>query len=362
MRKILVVVGAYSDAILMAPLVHRLRAEPALQTIVLLTAQHRQMLDQVLDTFGIRVDEDFDVIKQGANATAAQGIDHVIEKHKPDCVLVQGDTAKSIESFHLHTHLGKREAGLHMYELRHAGPEAMNRRAVDLIATYFFVSSEVSRDNLLEGGIDSGKIYLTGSMETDALLMAIERIRHDGALKAKLAAAFPFTGSNRRLILVIGHRRENRGGGLESVCRALRRLAMRPDVHIAYPVPANPVARAVVDELIAHHPNITLIESRDYLHMVYLMEAAYLILADSGDTPKEALSMGKPVLVMRDVTERPEVVDAGTIKLVGTDAEHIMRECTMFLDDPSYYRAFSNHRSPYGGSRASQRIVEILLR
>ena len=362
MRKILVVIGAYSEGILMAPLVHRLRAEPALQTIVCLTAQHHQMLDQVLDVFGIKADEDMNPMKQGENATVSQGIDQVIERHKPDCVLVHGDTVASIESFHLHTPARTRQAGLRMYELRHAGPEETNGRRVDLIATSFFVSSEVSRDSLLKEGVDSEKIYLTGSMEIDALTMTSECIRRDGALKTRLAGAFPFIDLNRRLILVIGHRRENHGGGLEGVCRALRRLAMRPDVQVAYPVPPDSRARRVVDELLAHHPNITLIDPQDYLHTVYLMQAAYLILADSGDTPKEALSMGKPVLVMRDVTERPEVIDAGTIRLVGTDVEHILRECTMFLDDPSYYIAFSAHHAPSGGGQASQHIVAILLR
>ncbi len=361
MRKILVVVGTYSDAILMAPLVHRLRAETALQTVVCLTAQHHQMLDQALDVFGIRVDEDLNPTKQGPNAPVSQDIDHAIEKYRPDCVLLHGDTAASIDSFHLHTP-GIRKAGLHMYELHHASPAETNGRSIGLHATYFFVPSKVARDSLLKDGVATEKICLTGCLEIDALLMARERIRHDGALKARLEAAFPFVGSGRRLILVIGHLRDSRGGGLESVCRTLRRLAMRADVHVAYPVPPNPQARSVADGLLANHPNIALVESQDYLHMVYLMQAAYLILADSGDTPKEALSMGKPVLVMRDVAERPEVIDAGTVKMVGTDAERIFRECTMFLDDPSYYTAFSSHRNAYGGWQASQRIVEKLLR
>ncbi len=361
MRKILVVVGTYSEAILMAPLVHRLRAEPALHTIVCLTAQHHQMLDQVLDIFAIRVDEDLNPMK-GMNATVLQGIDHAIEKHKPDCVLMHGETAASTESLHLRTSAGNVEAGLHMYELRYAGQEETNLSKIDLGARYFFVSSDASRDNLLRQGITADKIYLAGDLAVEALLIAIARIRNDGALKAKLAAAFPFIDPNRRLVLVIGHRRANHGGGLESVCHALRRLAMRPDVHVAYPVPPNPKVYGVVDELFAGHPSITLIEPQDYLHSLYLMQAAYLILADSGDTPKEALSMGKPVLVMRDAAERPEVIDAGTVKLVGTDAERIWRECTMFLDDPSYYRAFSTRHSPCGDGQTSQRVVEILLR
>lgn len=362
MRKILVVVGTYSEAILMAPLVHRLRAEPELQTIVCLAAQHRQMLSQALDIFGIGADEDFNPMGQWPNAPVSQGIDQVIEKYRPDWVLVYGDTAAAAESFHLRTPAGSRETGLRSYELHYADPEGTSGYGIDFISITHFVCSEVPRTKLLKEGVAAEKIYLTDSTAIDALLMVVERIRHDDALKARLAAAFPLIGPDRRLILVIGHRRENRSGGLENVCRALRRLAARPDVHVAYPVPPNPKARGIVEQLFANHSGITLIEPQDYTHSVYLMEAAYLILADSGDTPKEALSMGKPVLVMRDVAERPEVIDAGTVKLVGTDAERILRECTMFLDDRSYYRAFSTHRNPYGDGQASRRIAEILLR
>ncbi len=362
MRKILVVVGTYSEAILMAPLVQRLRAEPALQTIVCLPAQHRRMLGQVLDIFGIRADEDFNPTKQWANAPVSQSIDRVIEKLRPDRVLVHGETAALTESSYLRTPAGSREAGLRSYELHHAGPEEASGCAIDLVSITHFVYSEVSRENLLREGVAPERICLTDSTAIDALLMVVERIRHDGALKARLAAAFPFVDPHRRLILVIGHRRENRSGGLENVCRALRRLAARPDVHVAYPAPPNPKARGVVEQLFANHPGVTLIEPPDYTQSVYLMQAAYLILADSGDTPKEALSMGKPVLVMRDVAERPEVVDAGTVKLVGTDTERILRECTMFLDDQSYCRAFSTQRNPYGDGQASRRIVEMLLR
>lgn len=362
MRKILVVVGTYSEAILMAPLVQRLRAEAGMQTVVCLAAQQRRMLGQVLDMFGIGADEDFNPVPQWPSAPASQGIDRVIEKHKPDRVLMHAETAASTQSFHLRTPAGTREAGLCSYELRHATPGKTSGRAIDLVSVTHFVYSEASRANLLKEGVAAERICLTDSTAIDALRMVEERIRHDAHLKAGLAAAFPFIDPHRRLILVIGHRRENRSGGLESVCRALRRLATRPDVHVAYPVPPSPRARGVVEQLFANHPGITLIEPPDYAHSVYLMQAAYLILADSGDTPKEALSMGKPVLVMRDVAERPEVIDAGTVKLVGTDAERIQRECAMFLEDQSYYRAFSAHRNPYGDRQASRRIVEILLR
>src|SRR5512146_2655816 len=256
MRKILVVVSTYSEAILMAPLVHRLRAEPALQTIVCLAAQHRRMLGQVLDMFGIRADEDFNPMKQWPNAPVSQGIDQVIEKLRPDCVLVHGETAASMESSHLRTPAGARETGLRSYALHHAGPEETSGHGIDLVSTTHFARSEASRAKLLKEGVAAENIYLADSTAVDALQMVVKRIRHDDALKAKLAAAFPFIDPHRRLILVIGHRRENRSGGLENVCRALRRLATRPDVHVAYPVPPNPKARGIVEQLFANHSGI----------------------------------------------------------------------------------------------------------
>lgn len=360
MRKILVVVGTYSEAILMAPLARRLREAPALHTVVYVTAPQRQTISQTLGIFGIQPDEGLAPMKQEAGAHVWQDIERVIGRFKPDCVLVHGDTSAVIESSRLHT--GQTEADLCMHELRYPCPQETAGREIDLIATHFFVTSEGARDNLLKDGVAADRIYLTASMAVEAMAMAVERIRDDAALKTGLAASFPFLDPGRRLILVIGHRRENRGGGLESVCRALKRLAMRADVQVVYPAPLNPGARGVVEEVFAEHPNITLIEPQDYQHMVYLMQAAYLILADSGATPEEVLSLSKPVLVMRKVTERPEAIDAGTIKLVGTDTERILRECTMFLDDRAYYLAFSTHRNPHGDGLDSRRIVEMLLR
>jgi len=360
MRKILVVVGTYSEAILMAPLAHRLGEVHALQTVVYVTAPERRTLIQVLGSFGIRSDEGLAPTKQESGAPVWQDIDRVIERFKPDRVLVHEDTSAVIESSRLCA--GPREAGLRVHELRHPCPEDTKCREIDLVATHYFVPSDASRANLLKQGVAADKIYLSGSMAVEAMLMAVERIRNDAALKADLAAAFPFLDPGKRLILVIGQRRENRGGGLESVCRALKRLAMRADVQVAYPAPLDPGVRNIVEEVFADHPGIALVEPQDYLHMVYLMQEAYLVLADSGVTPDEVLALNKPVLVMRNVTERPEAVDAGTVKLVGTDTEHILWECTMFLDDQTYYRAFSTHRTPYGGRLDSQRIVGMLLR
>jgi UDP-N-acetylglucosamine 2-epimerase (non-hydrolysing) len=356
MRKILVVVGTYSEAILMAPLVQRLREAPALQTFVHVIPAQRRTINQVLSFFGIRLDEGLAPAQQETGAHERQDIDHVIEKLRPDCVLVHGDTSAAIKSSCLYT--GQTEAGLRVHELRY--PRQETGRKLDLIATSHFVTSEVSRDNLLREGVAAGSIYLTGSLAVEAMLIAVERMRKDAALKAELATSFPFLDPDKRLILVIGHRREDRGGGLESVCRALKRLAMRRDVQVVYPAPLNPGARGIVEEIFADHPAIALIGPQDYLHTVYLMQAAYLILADSGATPEEVLALSKPVLVMRSVAECPEAIDAGTIKLVGTDTGRILRECTMFLDDPSYRRAFSTHRNPHADGLDSRRIVAML--
>ncbi len=355
MRKILVVIDRYSDAILMAPLIRRLRQERSLQPLICLSAPPQERAVQVLNGFGILAGASANQIP--LETAGWEGIDQAILRHRPDCVMVHGAGASSITSFPVSVPAGNVDAGLRMYELGYTAAQGVD----GVMAQRFFVTSETSLDNLLRLGVSAREIYLTGDLAIDALRMAVERVR-DEFLGADLAASFPFIDPAKRLILVIGHRRENHGGGLEGVCRALRRLATRTDVHVAYPLPPSPMARNVVEDAFANHPGVTLTEPRDYLRWVYLMQAAYLILADSGDTPKEALAMGKPVLVMRDVAERPEVVDAGAIKLVGTDAERILRECTLFLDDPSYYRAFSSHRNPYGDGLASQRIVEMLLR
>lgn len=370
MRKILVVIGTRPEAIKMAPLVHRLKAESGLETIVCLTAQHRQMLDQVLEIFGIHADEDLNLMKAGQglselNANVLMGIDSLLEKHKPDCVLVHGDTttamAAGMAAFYRQIAVGHVEAGLRTFDMQHPWPEEMNRRVIDLISTSYFAPTEVSRTNLLNEGIAADKIHVTGNTVIDALLMMVERIQNDAALKSRLAAAFPFMDSSKRMILVTGHRRENHGGGLESVCRALKQLALRPDVQVVYPVHPNPNVRKAVDEVFAGQPNITLIEPQDYVHFVFLMQSAYLILTDSGGIQEEAPSLGKPVLVMRDVTERPEAVDAGTIKLVGTDTARVIEECSRLLDDANYYQSFSNFRNPYGDGQACGRIVKTLL-
>lgn len=369
MRKILVVIGTRPEAIKMAPLVRALRETAALQTLVCLTAQHREMLDQVLEVFDIRADVDLDLMKQGQGLSeltgnVLRGIDEVLQHHQPDCVLVHGDTttamAAAMAAFYRHIPVGHVEAGLRTHDLRHPWPEEMNRRSIDLIASYYYAPTEVSRDNLLQEGVAPECIFVTGNTVIDAMLAMTERLRGEPALAERLAKAFPFIDPAKRLILVTGHRRENHGQPLMNVCHALKHLAEHPDVQIVYPVHPNPNVRNAIDAVFGNNPRIHLIKPQDYLHFVYLMQAAYIILTDSGGIQEEAPSLGKPVLVLRDVTERPEAVAAGTVKLVGTDTRRITEECERLLGDSEYYNTFSCRKNPYGDGRASRRIVATL--
>lgn len=369
-KKILVVLGTRPEAIKMAPLIHALRAEERLETLVCLTAQHRQMLDQVLHIFGIQADIDLNLMKQGQRLTeltanVLHAMDGVFELHHPDCVLVHGDTTTAmtaaLAAFYRHIPLGHVEAGLRTYDMHHPWPEEMNRRVIDLMATHYYAPTAQSRDNLLREGVPAERIHVTGNTVIDALLMTVQRITHEPGLAQRLAQAFPFLEAGKRLILVTGHRRENHGGRMESMCRALKQLADRPDVQVLYPVHPNPSVREVVDVVCGARPNITLIEPVDYEHFVYLMQRAHIILTDSGGIQEEAPSLGKPVLVLREVTERPEAVAAGTVKLVGTDAARIVAECERLLDDAVYYQTFAHRRNPYGDGQASQHIVDTLL-
>lgn len=369
-KKILVVLGTRPEAIKMAPLIHRLRKEPQLETIVCLTAQHRHLLDQVLDIFGIQADIDLNLMKQGQHlgeltANVLHGLDGVLSRHHPDCVLVHGDTttamAAAMAAFYRHIPVGHVEAGLRTHDMSHPWPEELNRRVIDLMAAHYYAPTDMSRDNLLREDVPAERIHVTGNTVIDALLMTTERIANDASLARRLAEASPFLDRSKRLILVTSHRRENHGGRLESMCLALKQLADRPDVQVVYPVHPNPNVREVVERVCGGRKNIALIEPVDYLHFVYLMQAAHVILTDSGGIQEEAPSLGKPVLVLRDVTERPEAVEAGTIKLVGTDAERIVAECERLLTDDAYYRSFAHCRNPYGDGNASQRIVETLL-
>jgi UDP-N-acetylglucosamine 2-epimerase (non-hydrolysing) len=332
-KKILVVIGTRPEAIKMAPLVHALLAEPQFKTLVCLTAQHRQMLDQVLEIFGIHADIDLNLMKAGqqlAGLTAAilTSMDEVLHTHAPDCVLVHGDTttamAAGLAAFYRHIPVGHVEAGLRTGDMHHPWPEEMNRRVIDVMADFYYAPTEVSRDNLLAEKIAPEKVFVTGNTVIDALLLTVARIKQNPELQAQLASVFPYLDAHKKLLLVTGHRRENHGDGLTKVCRALATLAERDDVQVVYPVHLNPNVREVVNATLQGHDNIHLIEPLDYLHFVYLMSRAHIILTDSGGIQEEAPSLGKPVLVLREVTERPEAVDAGTVQLVGTDTQKII--------------------------------------
>ena len=317
------------------------------------------MLAGELENFGFLFDVNLELIRQTVNTDLAPGVDRVIGKHRPDFVLVYGDASAVMASFSRHASFGNLGTGLRMYELHYPGNESANPRMIELTATRYFVSSEGARDNLLMDGVSPENIFITDSTEVDAMMMVAERIRTDDALNTKLAADFSFVDPNKRLILVTGYRHENRDGRLESLCRALKRLALRADVQVVVPVHSDSTVNEVIDEICADFPNIALIQPQGYLHSVYLMLAAYFIVTDPGNTPKEALSLNKPVLEMPDLSERPQ---AGTINRVELDADRILQECTMLLDDPSYYRTFSGLCGPYGDGHASQRIAETLLR
>jgi UDP-N-acetylglucosamine 2-epimerase (non-hydrolysing) len=357
MHKILVVIGSRPEAIKAAPLIYRLRAVPSMHTVVCIAAQQGQKFAHELEDFALHADEE---LIPGADLS--QGVDHAIAKHRPDTVLVYGNADKTMASFRRQAAFGNLGTGLRMYELYHHSPECEQSHKIDLTATKYFVSSERSRDNMLNEGVSAENLYVTDSTEVDAVLMAAERIRNDEKLKARLAGDFPFLDPKKRLILVTGSKQEEVGGRLESLCRNLTRLAMRPDVQLAFLLHPDDKGNETPDEIFGNHSNIALIQPRDFLHEVYLMQAAFLILSDPDDVPKGALSLKKPVLVMNDTPECREAAEADILNPSTIDARCILRECVMFLDDSSYYQAFSGHRNPYGDGHASQRIVETLLR
>lgn len=368
-KRVMVVFGTRPEAIKMAPVVEALKATPGIETIVAVTAQHRQMLDQVLDLFGITPDEDLNVMQPGqtlAGLTSRilQGMDEVIARRKPDIVLVHGDTtttfATSMAAFYNRTAIGHVEAGLRTGNLYSPWPEEANRKLTGALTELHFAPTERSRDNLLAEGVPADRIHVTGNTVIDALLEVVGKIRNDHRLETDLAARFPFLDPGKRLILVTGHRRENFGDGFEQICRALKTIADRSDVQVVYPVHLNPNVQEPVHRHLSGMDNMHLIEPQDYLPFVYLMQQSHVILTDSGGVQEEAPSLGKPVLVMRDTTERPEAVDAGTVRLVGTDASRIADATSRLLDDPTEYRRMSEAHNPYGDGLACKRIVDAI--
>lgn len=369
--KVLVAFGTRPEAIKMAPVVEALRAAEGIETIVAVTAQHRQMLDQVLELFSITPDEDLDVMEPqqtlpGMFSKILTGMSEVIARRRPDLVLVHGDTsttlASALAAFYNRTPIGHVEAGLRTGNLYAPWPEEANRRLTAPLCALHFSPTERARDSLLQESIPASRVEITGNTVIDALLQVTARIEHTPALRENLHARFPFLRDDRRLVLVTGHRRENFGDGFEQICQALRELADRGDTQIVYPVHLNPNVQEPVKRILGDHPAIHLIAPQDYLPFVYLMSRAYLIITDSGGVQEEAPSLGKPVLVMRDITERPEAVDAGTVELVGTDARRIVAAAQRLLDDPRAYASFSQAHNPYGDGLASERIVARILK
>ncbi|MGO3127397.1 MAG: non-hydrolyzing UDP-N-acetylglucosamine 2-epimerase [Luteimonas sp.] len=369
MKHVLIVFGTRPEAIKMAPVVAALRSMPGIETAVAVTAQHRQMLDQVLDLFGIVPDDDLDLMQtdQGLPDLFARilaGMSDVIARRKPDLVLVHGDTsttlATSLAAFYAKVPIGHVEAGLRTGNMDAPWPEEMNRRLTAPLATLHFAPTTSSRSNLIAEGIASSAIHVTGNTVIDALLDVTSRLDADPALRASLATQFPFLDQNRRIVLVTGHRRENLGRGFESICRALLALASRDDVQIVYPVHLNPNVQAPVQRLLAGNKNIHLVPPQDYLPFVYLLTRAHLILTDSGGIQEEAPSLGKPVLLMRDRTERPEAVEAGTVQLVGAEESGIIRAASALLDDESLHAEMARAHNPYGDGYAAGRIASLV--
>jgi len=375
MFKIISVFGTRPEAIKMAPVVKELEKYPeTLTSKVCVTAQHRQMLDQVLNLFEIRPDHDLDIMQPGQDlfdvtCNVLQGLKSVFHRERPDMVLVHGDTtttmAASLAAYYCRLPVGHVEAGLRTNNKYAPFPEEINRKVACALTDIHFAPTQSARDNLLSEGIHSRAIHVTGNTVVDALVSVAGKLREDSATAEKMAQLFPFLRRERPLILVTGHRRENFGAGFEQICRALAEIAAgRPDVDILYPVHLNPNVREPVRRLLGEsgHGNIHLTEPVDYLPFVWLMDRSRLIITDSGGIQEEAPSLGKPVLVMRDTTERPEAVEAGTVKLVGTDAGTIVRETCRLLDDDALYRGMSQAHNPYGDGQAARRIVHLLRR
>lgn len=370
MMKVLSVFGTRPEAIKMAPLVKALMHDAHFDAKVCVTAQHRQMLDQVLSLFNIHPDFDLDLMRpdQSLSELTAHilcSMATVFSQWRPDIVLVHGDTSTTLAAaqaaYYAKIAVGHVEAGLRTGDKYAPWPEEMNRRLTGALADLHFAPTQKARKNLLREGIDLKLVYVTGNTVIDALLEIETRIKTNVALQNQLASHFPFLDPSKRLLLVTGHRRENFGNGFEHICQALAMIAKRDDVQIIYPVHLNPHVQKPVRRLLADIPHVSLIPPQEYLPFIYLMHRCTLVLTDSGGIQEEAPALGKPVLVMRDTTERPEAIEAGTAKLVGTDRRYIVEEVFRLLDDPEAYRGMAGASNPYGDGMAAQRIVKILV-
>jgi UDP-N-acetylglucosamine 2-epimerase (non-hydrolysing) len=376
-KKIMLVFGTRPEAIKMAPLYHALKAcTEQFETQVCVTAQHRQMLDQVLRVFEITPDMDLNLMKAGQDlydvtASVLLGMRDVLRQHKPDALLVHGDTTTSMSAamagFYAGVPVGHVEAGLRTHDVYAPFPEEFNRQVASKVTRWHFAPTEFSQRNLLNERVDEDQITVTGNTVIDALLWVLARIDSDAGRQAELTnflnERLPFAWQSERFVLITGHRRENFGDGFLQICEALKDLAARyPNVHLVYPVHLNPNVQQPVKSLLADLPNVHLIEPLDYEPFVYLLKHSHIVLTDSGGIQEEAPSLGKPVLVMRDVTERPEAVDAGTVILVGANRERIVANVSELLENEATYKRMSRAHNPYGDGNACERIIDVLRR
>jgi len=370
LKNILVVFGTRPEAIKMAPLILKMKKDPSFDLKVCITAQHREMLDQVLKIFGIEADYDLDLMSPGQGLVNLTGkilssVTKVLDEVNPDLVVVHGDTtttfSASLAAYYKRIPVAHVEAGLRTGNNYSPWPEEGNRRLTSVLADYHFAPTEISKANLISENINDDSVFVTGNTVVDALFLAKNKIESDTILERNFEKMFPFISSDKKIILVTGHRRESFGSGFERICAAVRLVAAKnKDVVIIYPVHLNPLVQEPVNRILGGLSNVYLVEPTDYLPFVFLMMKSYLILTDSGGIQEEAPSLGKPVLVMRDTTERPEGLRAGTVKLVGTASEVISSNIQLLLDDAEEYRAMSIAHNPYGDGTASEQICRVL--
>lgn len=373
MKKVLLVFGTRPEAIKMAPLVKAFENEPTIESRVCVTAQHREMLDQVLEMFDIKPDYDLNIMKPGQDlfdvtSNVLLGLKDVLNDFSPDVVLVHGDTtttsSASLASFYNKIKVGHVEAGLRTGDMYSPWPEEANRQITGVLANYHFAPTTTSANNLLKENKNPKDIVVTGNTVIDALFLALDKIEKNDELKSKIIESINSQyelKDNKKIILVTGHRRENFGDGFINICEALKTIALNnPDIDIVYPVHLNPNVQKPVKEILSNTSNVYLINPLQYEQFIYMMNKSYFIITDSGGVQEEAPSLGKPVLVMRDTTERPEAVEAGTVKLVGTNKESIINEAQKLLDEENEYNIMSKAHNPYGDGKACERIVNFI--
>lgn len=372
--RVLTVFGTRPEAIKMAPLVKELAKSTTIESKVAVTGQHREMLDQVLDLFEIKPDYDLNIMQESQDlfditAKVLLGMRDILQSFKPDLVLVHGDTstsfAVSLAAFYQKVKIGHVEAGLRTYNLQSPWPEEANRQLTDVIADYHFAPTQEAANNLIKEGRLVENILVTGNTVIDALYSVLNKIENDTLHSNKVESTIALAGyqinKNRKIILITGHRRENFGDGFDNICQAVKALAEKyTDTDFVYPVHLNPNVKIPVNQILHKISNVYLIHSLGYEEFVYLMNQSYFVLTDSGGIQEEAPALGKPVIVMRDITERPEALQAGTVKLVGPDFDKIVLECSALIDEKNRYNSMSQVHSPYGDGKSSNRIIKFL--